>query len=55
MSSRTGKLSKRTYEFNRVRTARIILELYGTIQAQPLLKRIGFALRVVFKRLPKEK
>ena len=49
MSSRTRRVSKKTYEFNRQR----IVELYNVIQNQPLHKRIGFAFRVIFKRLPK--
>ena len=53
MSSRARKVSKRTYQFNRQRTAKVIIELYNVIQNQPLHKRIGFAFRVIFKRLPK--
>ena len=53
MSSRAGKISKRCYDFNRKRAAEIIIELYSIIQNQPLNKRIGFALRVDIKRLPK--
>lgn len=53
MSSRAGKLSKSTYQFNRERTAKLIIELYNVIQNQPLHKRIVFAFRVIFKRLPK--
>lgn len=53
MSSRAGNVSKKTYEFNRKRTAQVIIELYNVIQNQPLHKRIGFAFRVIFKRLPK--
>lgn len=53
MSSRAGKISKKTYEFNRKRTAELIIELYNIIQNQPLHKRISFAFRVIFKRLPK--
>lgn len=49
MSSRAGRLAKKIYEFNRQRTAK----LYNVIQNQPLHKRIGFAFRVIFKRLPK--
>ena len=49
MSSRARRLSKKIYEFNRQRT----IELYNVIQNQPLHKRIGFAFRVIFKRLPK--
>ena len=55
MSSRAGKVSKSTYQFNRKRTAQIIYELYAIISSQPLNKRIGFAFRVIFKRLPKIK
>ena len=55
MSSRAGKVSKSTYQFNRKRTAQIIYELYDVISSQPLHKRIGFAFRVIFKRLPKIK
>ena len=53
MSSRTRRVSKKTYEFNRQRTAELIVELYNVIQNQTLHKRIGFAFRVIFKRLPK--
>lgn len=53
MSSRAGNVSKKTYEFNCKRTAQVIIELYNVIQNQPLHKRIGFAFRVIFKRLPK--
>ena len=53
MSSRAGKVSKWTYQFNRQRTAELIIELYNVIQNQPLHKRIGFAFRVIFKRLSK--
>ena len=53
MSSRAGKISKSTYQFNRERTAKLIIELYNVIQNQPLHKRIGFAFRVIFKSLPK--
>ena len=53
MGSRARRVSKKTYEFNRQRTAELIIELYNVIQNQPLHKRIGFAFRVIFKRLPK--
>lgn len=53
MSSRARRVSKKNYEFNRQRTAALIIELYNVIQNQPLHKRIGFAFRVIFKRLPK--
>ena len=49
MSSRTRRVSKKIYE----RIAELIIELYNVIQNQPLHKRIGFAFRVIFKRLPK--
>lgn len=52
MSSKTRRVSKKTYEFNRQRAAELIIELYNVIQNQPLHKRIGFAFRVIFKRLP---
>ena len=41
MSSRAGKMSKSTYQFNRERIAKLIIELYNVIQNQPLHKRIG--------------
>ena len=53
MSSKAKRTEKKTYLFNRTRTAKIIIELYNVIQNQPLHKRIGFAFRVIFKRLPK--
>ena len=53
MGSRARRVSKKTYEFNRQRTAELIVELYNVIQNQTLHKRIGFAFRVIFKRLPK--
>ena len=53
MSSRAGKLSRQIFLNNRRRAAGIIMELYQIVQSQPLHKRIAFALRVVFKRLPK--
>ena len=53
MSSKTKRIEEKSYLFNRTRTAKIIIELYNVIQNQPLHKRIGFAFRVIFKRLPK--
>lgn len=53
MSSKAKRIEEKAYLFNRNRTAKIIIELYSVIQSQPLHKRIGFALRVIFKRLPK--
>lgn len=53
MSSKAKRIEEKAYLFNRNRTAKIIIELYNVIQNQPLHKRIGFAFRVIFKRLPK--
>lgn len=52
MSSRAKRVSEKTYQFNRTRTADVIVELYKVIQSRSLAERIGFAFRVVFKRLP---
>lgn len=52
MSSRAKRTAEKTYQFNRQRTAGVVIELYKIIQSRPLPERIGFAFRVIFKRLP---
>lgn len=53
MSSKANRMNKQVCNFNREYISKVIVDLYRIIQSQPLHKRIAFAFRVVFKRLPK--
>ena len=53
MSSRAKKLHDKIYNSDHMRVASVIVDLYRILEKQPLYKRIGFAFRVIFKRLPK--
>ena len=53
MSSKTKKLHDKIYDKDRTRVSTVISDLYKILEKQPLHKRIGFAMRVIFKRLTK--
>ena len=53
MSSRAKKLHDKIYYSDRMRVASVIVDLYRVLEKQPLYKRMGFAFRVIFKKLPK--